>query len=226
VTRLLDAVIFDMDGVLIDSTPLHATAFLRALGPHGIDTLDYDAIAGMRTPDALRKIFADRGRSVDDATVERLTLEKRRCFRDLTSEGPPFVDGAVDVVRSVQAAGYRVALASSGSAPSVAAFVRESGLAEVFDVVLHGDDVARAKPDPSIYVLAADRLGVPAGRTLVVEDSASGIAAGLAAGARVVAFRPSAAALVRLGTARVERVDDLRDVLRILAHDEGGPHRG
>lgn len=224
--KSFDAVVFDMDGVLIDSTPLHREAFVRALAPYAIDTVDYGPIAGMRTPDAFRKIFAARGRSVDEAEIEALTVAKRAAFRDLTSAGLPYVDGAIAVVRALGAAGYRVALASSGSPESVATFVRESGLGDVFEVVLHGNDVPAAKPDPGIYLLAAERLGLSPARTLVVEDSGAGIAAGLAAGAAVVAFRPTQDVLAAVGPARVRRVDALADVLCLLANDEAGPHRG
>ena len=213
----IEALVFDMDGVLVDSAPIHVKAFLRVLSSYGITSFDYDVIAGMRTRDAMRLLLSNVHLTLDEATVDALSLAKRAAFRELTKGGPPLMEGAVATVRAIATLGYRLALASSGSESSVNAFLSSSGVASLFDVVLHGEDVALAKPSPEIYLLTAKRLGLDPSHMLVVEDSISGIRAAHTAGARVVAFRSSKNIIASLHGVVVSCANSLSDVLKLVA---------
>ena len=177
----MKAVIFDMDGVLTDSSPIHAWAFQETLRPYGI-VVDYAHIAGMRTLDAIRLLLEENGiRGVD---AEGLAAIKSEAALRRMREENPVVPGALDVVERL-AARFPVALASSGSRESVDAFLDLNGARPLFQAVLNGGDVQAAKPAPDIYLEAASRLGVDPRDCLVVEDAVAGAQAARTAGCQV-----------------------------------------
>lgn len=177
------AIAFDMDGVLVDSSEAHRWAFDQALVPYGL-TVDYPTIAGQRTADVMGRLGASIGLS--DEEVARLTETKQAlAFRRLREEPVfPVFPYAARVVSEL-AVRYPIALCTSASRRTMELFLDRSGCRCQFVTTVCGDDVARAKPDPEIYVLATSRLGCAAARMLVVEDSSSGLAAGIAAGCPV-----------------------------------------
>ena len=180
-----EAVVFDMDGVLWQSSLAHAAAFDEAFAESGIQCLPYESFAGRRTPEAVAHVLVERGVEPDPEVVRALVARKRELVREVLANDPLIADDTVPTIRAL-AQRVPVGLASSASRGSVEIFLTATGLREVFGVVLSGDDVARAKPDPEIYLAAFDALGVDPANSRVVEDSISGIAAGLAAGATVL----------------------------------------
>ena len=149
-------IIFDMDGVLTDSSPIHAWAFQEVLRPYGI-VVDYPKIAGMRTLDVIQ-MMAPAG-----ADAVRLAEEKSALALRRMREENPVVPGALDVVERLSAR-FPLALASSGSPESVGAFLEMNSARSLFQVVLTGSDVKAAKPAPDIYLEACAAVGFCAGR--------------------------------------------------------------
>lgn len=186
----VQAIVFDMDGVLILSTAHHAAAFSEVLAPLGIHDFDYSHFAGQRTPDVFRSVLAGHSMPFDDALIARLSETKSALARTKIATGGALAPNCAEILASLSSR-YRLALASSGSRPSVEAFLALSGTGSLFESVLSGDDVAHAKPDPEIYLRSFGKLGLAAADCIVVEDAISGIQAGVAAGAQVVGIAAS-----------------------------------
>jgi HAD superfamily hydrolase (TIGR01509 family) len=190
----MKAILFDMDGVLTDSTAIHAWAFNEILRPYGI-RVDYPRIAGMRTLDVMIMLLAEHG--VRDVDPAKLAAAKSDAALRRMREENPVVPGALDVVERLSAK-FPLALASSGSPESVGAFLEMNAAWPLFQAVVTGADVPAAKPAPDIYLEAARRLGVPPGECLVVEDADAGAQAARAAGAKVTMVTADLTSLSRL----------------------------
>jgi HAD superfamily hydrolase (TIGR01509 family) len=172
--------IFDFDGTLVDSSPLHARAFAEVFAPHGV-AVDYARIAGMTTDAAVDRLAEEAGLSLDEAARARLIGAKRERGLELIERELAAIDGAPDFVRAA-ARRFRLALCTSGSRRSVEAALARVGLDGCFDPAVTADDVARGKPDPEAFLQVLDRTGAAAGEALIFEDADSGIAAAAAAG--------------------------------------------
>lgn len=179
--------LLDMDGVLLDTTSLHTAAWAVALAPVGVavDERMYLQLAcGRSREDALRALAGE----VPDA--EAILRAKGEATVALVHAHPPTVrTGVHALLTSARRAGWRLAVATSSRlAPALLAVAGLSG----FEAVVDRSMVAQGKPAPDLFLDAARRLGVSPDRCVVVEDSPAGVAAGRAAGCRVVAVRTSA----------------------------------
>jgi|SRR5581483_1389834 len=191
------AVLFDMDGVLVDSHDAHLRSWRRLAAEN---ELPFDAPAFVRGfGRKSREIITSwwPGRAGD---AERLAARKEELYRaDVERHFPPG-EGAAELVRALAAAGYRLAVASSGPPENVALVLEALDVATCFDAVVTGQDVSRGKPDPEVFLAAAQRVRVPPARCLVVEDAPLGVRA---------AHRGGMAALAVLSTGR--RAEDFAD---------------
>lgn len=180
------AVIFDMDGVLLDSEPLHLRATQATLGERGASYTERDNRAFFGATDA--ELFRALRIAFDlPAPTATLVAAKRdRLVTLIRAEARP-LPGVPAIPRRLHAAGLPLALASSSPQPVIDAVLETLALEGVFQAVVSGDEVARGKPAPDAFLLASRRLGVPPERCLVVEDSRNGVLAGKAAGMTVVA---------------------------------------
>jgi beta-phosphoglucomutase len=186
------AVIFDFDGVLVDSEPLHFQALQEALEPEGIGISRDSYYAKYLAFDdfgALRKVLEDHGISPDSELLERLARRKARSFEDLLNR-VGFFPGARELVQGL-AARVPLAIASGARHAEIEAILNVGGLREAFSAIVGADDVPRTKPDPAPYLIAAEQLlavapGLEPWQCLAVEDSMPGIASALAAGMKVV----------------------------------------
>jgi beta-phosphoglucomutase-like phosphatase (HAD superfamily) len=211
--RPIDAVLFDLDGVLTDSEPWWdevRVAFARAHGRAwsgddqaavmGGNSAEWAAIMRRRL-DLHELADAEVQAAIVDGVVER--------YRTQPS---PVIAGAPEAVRRI-ARTHPVALASSSHPAVIAAAVDALGLVGVFGAIVSSDEVARGKPAPDVYLRAASLLAVPADRCLVVEDSLNGVRAGKAAGAFVVLVPnpsvPPAGDARRLADRVVDRLGDV-----------------
>lgn len=183
-----EAVIFDMDGLLIDSEPLTDIAFSALIEAHSCQ-IDWTPeliarLQGRRMTEILEIVAGICSIATPIAELSE-TLEAHRIevIRGHLQPKP----GAVEMVRHVQSSGLPVALATSGQRTYVDAALRESGLTGSFAVEVTGESVTRGKPDPEVYLLAAQRLGVAPEHCVVFEDAPAGIAAAIAAGMTAVA---------------------------------------
>lgn len=180
--RRFAAVVFDMDGVLVDGEPLHFRAVNRLLEPEGrsLSLEQYKPFMGTKA--GWRQMVEMLGLAMSPEEYRErynaLILEEYRQH----SEPLP---GAVELVRQLRALDVPVALASSSAAEWVDACLERVGLRDAFDVVVTGSDVRRGKPDPEIYLLTAERLGVEPQACLAFEDAPAGIEAARRAGMTV-----------------------------------------
>lgn len=183
---MLEAVIFDMDGVLADSEPFICKAAIRMFAGHGLAVQPEDFIPWVGTGEDsyLGNVAKQYGFDIDLARDKARTYDiYGEIIRGQLSELP----GAGSFVRHCRERGLKTALGTSADEVKMLDTLREIGLPpEEFDATVNGLDVERKKPHPDLFLEAVRRLGIPAERCLVVEDSVSGLAAGKAAGCRVL----------------------------------------
>lgn len=182
------AVLFDMDGVLLDSERPSLALLGARLRAHGVDVDERELRSVCGRPRAyLHDFLAPRLRAVGvetDAFVADYDARKEAALR--AGEIRPF-PAALPLLRGLRARGWRLALATSTERPRMLARLASTGILELFDAVVTGDEVVRGKPAPDIFLLAAERVGADPGRCWVVEDSVAGVEAGRAGGMRVAA---------------------------------------
>jgi|GEM_PF-51356 len=178
-------VIFDLDGVLIESADCHRAAFQQVLRQLGVDDFEYAPYAGWRTREVVEDVARSRQLNLSEESINAAARQKSLLARKLLQERPAVAPGCESLLANL-AASYRLALASSGSRTSVASFLKLTGSRSLFFSVLSGDDVAHAKPHPEIYLRSAAALGLSPCECVVVEDAVSGVQAARAAGAQVV----------------------------------------
>lgn len=188
----LRAVVFDFDGVLVDSEPLHFEALRDALLPEGIAITREEYYAKYLAFDdhgSIRRALEEYGIIADAPETDRIARRKAACFAKIL-EKVTFYPGASQLVRALAAA-LPVGIASGARRDEIEAILTAGGLRESFSVIVGADDVPRTKPDPAPYLLAASQLGAFASNLapeecLAIEDSMPGIASALAAGMKVV----------------------------------------
>lgn len=197
---MLKAVIFDFDGIIVDTEPLHYRAFQEILVPFGLGYSwdEYlDRYLGFDDRDALREAFLAGGRTLADDDLRRLVNEKGAAFNGIISSGVNPYPGSVALIRSLKG---NIPLAiCSGALPSdIAPILEQLGIASLFDVIVTAADVAASKPDPASYALAVAKLadtfpgvGIVPESCLAIEDTPAGIASASGAGIRVLAVTNS-----------------------------------
>jgi len=180
------ALSFDLDGTLLDSMGLHYEAYRRVFATRGFGVTRerFDAAVGGPYPAAI-PAMVDLPLGGD--SVEQIHDEKLAVMQEVIAEVPVLV---LPAARLLALHGRMpLALVTSGARSGVASLLARLGWADLFDVVVSGDDVARGKPHPEPYEQAARRLGVPAGTCLALEDSDPGCVSALGAGMTVVDVR-------------------------------------
>jgi HAD superfamily hydrolase (TIGR01509 family) len=185
--RQVPAIIFDMDGVIVDSEERHERAFLevvRGIGYSGKFDLRFADYIG-RSDQELWVDFVARYKPSQTA-AELLAMKSRRVVEIIRREQPVF-DGLPELIEKL-ALRYSLGLASGSERPIVEAVLGLKGLGRFFSAVVSDSDVKRGKPAPDIFLRAAELLKVPPQSCWVIEDSKPGIAASLAAGMRVIAI--------------------------------------
>jgi HAD superfamily hydrolase (TIGR01509 family) len=214
--RSIEAVIFDLDGVIVDSEIWWDEVRQEFARDHGRPWTrdDQHAVMGANSGQWSRTM-RDRLRldlpaeAIEAAIVDGVVARYHR-------EGPPTIDGAVEAVRRI-AARWPSALASSSHRRVIDASLEATGLTDAFHAVVSSDDVAHGKPEPDVFLEAARRLGADPALTLVIEDSLNGLKAGRAAGMTTVLV-PNASVPPPLGAeAFADRV-----VGRLADVDPGG----
>ena len=205
------AVVFDLDGVLVDSEHVWDEVreqLARERGGRWHDRAQADMM-GMSSPEWSRYMHDVIGL---DETPEEINDEVVRRMQARYAESLPLVPGAIEAVRRL-ADRFRLGLASSSNRPLIDAVLETTGLGEVFEATVSSEEVANGKPAPDVFLEAARRLGVPPEQAVAVEDSANGIRAAHAAGMRVIAipnrrYPPSDDALA-LADVVLSSLDDL-----------------
>lgn len=205
----LRALIFDLDGTLAHTDPLHYRAWCDSLEPYGIemDEAEYARrVSGRHNPEIIAELLPH----LDDEEATEFAKAKEARFRELapTLEALPGVHELLDRARE---AGLRLGLVTNAPRDNASFMLRTLGLQDAFDEIGLGEDAAAAKPDPAPYLDMLERLGVSADEALAFEDSPSGVDSARGAGVRVVGLCTTreAEALAELGASPC--VDDFRD---------------
>ena len=174
------AVIFDLDGVLIDSGPAHLESWRKLGAELGVEVgaEQFAATFGRQNRDIIPLLF---GQHLDARRVDELSERKEAQYRDLVRGRIKEIPGSVALVSACRQAGLRLAVGSSGHPVNIELALEELGIADCFEAVVTGHDVNRGKPDPQVFLLAAAKLGVDPAACAVIEDAPSGIEAALAA---------------------------------------------
>ena len=178
-------VVFDMDGVLVDSAQPHFRSWQILAEENEISVTEeqFSTTFGRQNEDIIPILFGH----VSPAQLRQLAERKEQVYRDLIHKQPPIVDGAPELIRSLHGAGVALAVGSSGPLANIELVLNAMGIRRLMSAIISGDEVTRGKPDPQVFSLACARLGIEPSRCVVVEDAPVGIRAGRAAGMRTVA---------------------------------------
>ena len=186
----LRAVLWDLDGTLVDSNDHHWRAWREVLAPLGVDLTReaYAKLAGLTSEHTVPVVL---GRVVPADETARIVAEKERLFReDIRRTGLALLPGARAWIERLRQARWRQAIASTAGRRNLELMLGAAELNDTFDVVVHGELASRGKPDPELFLVAAERLGVPSTRCVVVEDSHHGVEAAHRAGMPVIGVGP------------------------------------
>jgi len=183
----IEAIIFDMDGVLIDSGEAHKESWRMLARELGAEISDerFAGLFGRSSRDIIRALYGD---NLPDKTVAQYDDRKERAFRELVRGRMPAMRGAVPLVRSLFDRGFSLAVGSSGPPENIQLCLQDMAIARFFSAVVTGMDVVNGKPDPQVFLLAADRLGADPKRCVVVEDAPAGVEAARRAGMKCIAL--------------------------------------
>jgi beta-phosphoglucomutase len=182
------AVIWDVDGTLVDTAELHFAAWCRLA-----DTIhkpftraDFAATFGKRNPEIIRQLF---GTHYTDEEIAGLGFRKEEFYRAAARQGVDLLPGARALLEGLHAAGFRQAIGSSAPRQNLDLILGLTSTRQLFDAIVSAEDTQRGKPDPQVFLAAADKLGVPPAHCLVMEDAVAGVQAARAGGMKCVAVR-------------------------------------
>jgi HAD superfamily hydrolase (TIGR01509 family) len=182
---VIEAVVFDLDGVLLDSEQRWneaKEALVRESGGRWREEAPV-AMMGMSSPEWSRYLREDLGVPLSEEEINRDIVRR---MEDRFRDGLPLLPGAGEAVRAL-AARWPLGLASSSNRELIDLFLELAGFGDAFRVTVSSEEVARGKPAPDVYLAAVEKLGADPARCVAIEDSSNGIRAGAAAGMAVIA---------------------------------------
>ena len=213
-------VIFDMDGVLVDSYESHFITWRDSCRRHGRDCTEAEFLIGFgRTSrEFIRETWEN---PPDDQWIAAFDAEKEQRYRDHITLSFPAMPGARELIHALHSAGIPMAIGSSGPPENVHEIVRQLQVDEQIRVRISGADVVRGKPHPDVFLKAAAGIGIPPARCVVLEDAPVGVEAALAAGMKCLGVISAGRTAAQLEHAHQQVHDNLLtvtvDLLRTLA---------
>jgi HAD superfamily hydrolase (TIGR01509 family) len=181
---MLKAVIFDLDGLLVDSTPLQLEANRRFLSLYDKPVLSGRGREGMRIIDIIED-FKDIYNLPGD--IEELYKKRQEIFLEIVKSDLKLFDGVTQLLEKIKSRNLKIAMGTSGDTDYIKSFFNKfPDLPKYFSVVVTGDEVMRGKPYPDIYLEVIKKLAIKPQEAVVVEDSVNGIAAAKSAGIQVI----------------------------------------
>jgi len=186
-------IIFDMDGVITDTEPLHLKAELLTWHHYGFDApeSEWTKFKGKKAEEIFSYLLAAYGGGRKVPVSDIMAFKTRTYLELAASQGIPAVPGVVEFIRRVRPLFDRIGLATSSNSAIQKAIFDGLGLWPYFDGVVTGDDLDRGKPDPEAYLKASARIGLSTEHCLVIEDSDNGVRSARGAGCRVVGLTTS-----------------------------------
>jgi HAD superfamily hydrolase (TIGR01509 family) len=185
---LIEAVVFDFDGLLMDTETTLVASWQAEWRHHGLELDLDDGFWPGHGGDTFESHLAQLAEAVGPSFDAEQSVARRRAYRDDLHRDLDFLPGIRDWIAEARSGGLKVAIASSSDHDWVAGHLARVGALDLFDLVVTGDEVSRHKPDPEIYLLALKRLGLKGEQAVAVEDTAHGTAAAASAGMWTVAI--------------------------------------
>lgn len=206
---MIKAIIFDLDGVLVSTDELHYRAWKALAGRLGVpfDRAKNDRCRGISRMASLDIVLEDAPTAYAQAEREAFAAEKNETYRAMLASLTPAdtLEGVLPTLAELRRRGYRLALASvSKNAPLI---LERTGLDRYLDAVADGNCITRSKPDPEVFLKAAEKLGMACESCAAMDDALAGIEAGRAAGMLTIGFGDSAKN--KAGDLNLERFDEL-----------------
>ena len=218
--------IFDHDGVLVDSLSFHQEAWLEMGRRTGLPiTAEFiHETFGMTNPMIFARLLGEAGAALD---LKQYSDQKEACYREVVRGRIALMDGVRELLDALTSSGVRLAIGSSGPRPNLELTVESCGLTGRFASIVALEDIAQGKPDPQVFLLAAERAGVAPSHAVVFEDAPVGILAAKAAGMRAVGVTTThpAAALWEAGADEVVNHLAGYDVAPLVGWLQGTPAR-
>jgi beta-phosphoglucomutase len=182
------AVIWDVDGTLVDTAELHFQAWSRLATDvnRPFTRADFAATFGRRNPEIIHQVF---GTHYTEEQVANLGRRKEEFYRAAARRGVELLPGARALLEGLHAAGFRQAIGSSAPLENLDLILSLTDTRRCFGAIVSAEDTQRGKPDPQVFLVAAAKLGVPPTRCVVMEDAVAGVQAARAAGMKCVAVR-------------------------------------
>jgi beta-phosphoglucomutase len=198
---LANAVIFDFDGVIVDTEPLHYRAFQLLLEPLGLGyswEKYLETYMGFDDRDAFIEVFSTHGRELESAKLHDLITQKAHIFQDVIRNGITAYSGVVNLIRQLRGNQIPLAICSGALRSDIIPILDMLDIADCFAIIVTAEDVVKSKPDPECYQLTFEKLctqypltSINKTDTLVIEDTPAGIDAAQKAGLKVVAVANS-----------------------------------
>jgi beta-phosphoglucomutase len=216
---MLQAVIFDFDGVITDSEILHLRAFNKVLAPHGVELTKkeyYTKYLGLSDVDCFNTLIGERRLALDKSQVKTLVRQKTRIFEELARTDGKIIEGVREFLDMLAAEKVRTAICSGALRAEIELILEDANLRGFFEVIVSAEEVRRGKPHPDGFLLTLKRLNadgvtrITAKRCVVIEDSHWGLQAAQAAGMQTVAVTNTYEAEQLAGAGKiVSRLDAL-----------------
>jgi HAD superfamily hydrolase (TIGR01509 family) len=178
------AIVFDLDGVLWNSSLIHESAFVDVLkkGQYLTEQFNYTKYAGMKSIDVFKGLFPD----ASSETLRSMCDEKQKYASERLKKANNIINSELERVISSLDGKYMLGICTSSRRENLQIFLEKSGLSQIFSAMITGDEVANAKPDPAIYIKMTQKLQLHPDQVMVVEDSMQGIISARSAGNFVV----------------------------------------
>lgn len=179
-------VVFDMDGVLVDSAEPHYESWQRLAREEGISITrgQFEGSFGRQNRDIIPSFFGP----VSPERLDSIAGRKEALYREIVKARVPAVEGAAALVKALSGAGVPLAIGSAGPRANIDLILEGMSVARLFQAIVSADDVTRGKPDPQVFQVACERIGLPPEQCVVIEDAPPGVLAAKTAGARVAAI--------------------------------------
>ncbi|QQO07742.1 beta-phosphoglucomutase [Breznakiella homolactica] len=205
----IKAVIFDLDGVIVTTDQYHYRAWKKIADQENIyfDEEINNQLRGVSRMDSLEIILKRAGRTYSDAEKQKMAEEKNTVYKELLNSltGGDILPKVAETLAELKRRGIPAAIGSSSK--NAVFILNKIGLYEAFDAVSDGNNISKSKPDPEVFIKAAEMLGIPNSECLVVEDASAGIEAAKAAGMAAAAIGDARSN--QAADYRIERIDEI-----------------